>query len=212
MEKLEIKTWISSFLIYLVVILQFIRYNIVYYQIMVGVDIIREGTSMEIVKIDEVLKDRVRRFIVDNWGSEIIVSKGKVHKIDVLPGFVALENEKIQGLITYHIEKGECEIVSLDSLIENRGIGSELIAGVERAAVELECKRIWLITTNDNIRAMKFYQKRGYDMCGLHLNAVHRAREIKPEIPKVGFHGIYINHEIEFQKNSYNCIVKETIK
>lgn len=148
---------------------------------------------------DELRKDVVD-FISDNWGSPIIVSKGKVHFADILEGYVAVENGKIDGVITYSIENGECEIVSLDSLVENQGIGSNLINKVIEKAKENKCRRVWLITTNDNTKAIRYYQKRGFYMEEIHINAIQRSRKLKPQIPLYGFDNIPILHEIEFEK------------
>lgn len=155
---------------------------------------------MEIKPIDETIRKEIFNFFTEHWGAPIMVAKGKVHYVDKLPGFVALNEGKIEGLITYHIEDGECEIVSLDSLKENQGIGSKLIDCVLSEAKKQGCKRVWLITTNDNLKAVRFYQKRGFNMAALYLNAVEKARKLKPEIPLYGFDGIPVLHEIEFEK------------
>ena len=68
----------------------------------------------------------------------------------------------------------KCQIVSLDSLIENKGIGSKLLEKVIETAEKRKCKRIWLVTTNDNIKAIKFYQKRGFDMVAVHRNSLRK--------------------------------------
>jgi GNAT superfamily N-acetyltransferase len=68
------------------------------------------------------------------------------------------EESEITGLITYVVNSEECEIISLDSLEEKKGIGTALMKEVEMVAVENHCKRITLITTNDNLLALKFYQ------------------------------------------------------
>jgi GNAT superfamily N-acetyltransferase len=104
------------------------------------------------------------------------------------------------GLITYHIVNNECEIVSLDSMSENRGIGTMLIEKVTDVAREHGCRRVWLITTNDNTHAIRFYQRRGFNMAALHVNAIEESRKIKPQIPLYGFDGIPIMHEVEFEK------------
>ncbi|ABB14831.1 GNAT family N-acetyltransferase [Carboxydothermus hydrogenoformans] len=155
---------------------------------------------MKIIPIDETIRKEVFNFFTEHWGAPIMVAKGKVHYVDKLPGFVALDEGRIVGLLTYHIEDGECEIVSLDSLKENQGIGSKLIDCVLSEAKKQGCKRVWLITTNDNLKAIRFYQKRGFNMAALYLNAVKKARKLKPEIPLYGFDGIPILHEIEFEK------------
>ena len=144
------------------------------------------------------MDDRVREQLTEVRG-EIVVSRGNVHKLDRLPGYIALADGKIAGMITYHIQDEECEIVSLDSKIENRGIGSALIEKVVEVAKTLNCKRVWLITSNDNIRAIRFYQKRGFDLAGIHLHAITEARKIKPSIPVVGYDQIPVKHEIEFE-------------
>jgi ribosomal protein S18 acetylase RimI-like enzyme len=154
---------------------------------------------MEYIKICEDYRSVVNSFIIENWGSPIMISKGKSHSIDQLPGYVVKKNNRIVGLITYQINGNRCEIVSLDSLFENHGIGSRLVNLVIEEAVKSGCKRCWLITSNDNTRAIKFYQKRGFDLVALHVNAIDEARRLKPEIPLTGFDNIPIKHELEFE-------------
>lgn len=151
-------------------------------------------------EIDKQNREKVLELVQNRWGSDFIVSKGKKHFISDLDGFIVLENEEIKGLITYSIEGTECEIVSLDSFKENLGIGEELIKLVETEAGKAGCKRIWLITTNDNTRALRFYQKRGFVIENIHLNAIKESRKLKPQIPERGFGGIPILHEIELEK------------
>lgn len=144
-----------------------------------------------------------RNFITDylseEWGSSIIVTRGKIHNVNNLSGFIALIDGKIKGIVTYSIIESECEIVSLNSLLENQGIGTLLLNKVTEKAKSDKCRRVWLITTNDNIEAIRFYQKRGYDMAAMHRNAIIESRKIKPQIPLKGFDEIPIKHEIEFE-------------
>ncbi len=154
----------------------------------------------EIIPVDQCIRGKVADFISINWGSTIIVSRGKRHSAQELSGFAVIIDGDIKGLITYNIDKYECEIVSLDSLVENQGIGTSLVEKVIEAARACACERVWLITTNDNTQAIRFYQKRGFSMAGLYLNAVNEARKIKPQIPLIGFDGIPILHELEFEK------------
>lgn len=156
--------------------------------------------KIQIREIDDTTRSQVVRFIKDNWGSGIMVVKGRVHNMEELPGFIAIENNHILGIITYNIESNQCEIVSLDSFKENNGIGSMLIERVIKNAQGEKCNRVWLITTNDNTKAMRFYQKRGFTMKDIYVNAVKESRKIKPEIPMFGNNGISILHEIEFEK------------
>ena len=91
------------------------------------------------------------------------------------------------------------EILSLDSLREKNGIGTALINKVIEVAKNKDCTRIKLITTNDNLSALRFYQKRGFEMARLYRNAVEESRIVKPQIPLTGEDGIPIRHEIELE-------------
>lgn len=162
----------------------------------------------QIREIDEGMRKEVEYLIKENWNSSVMISKGQIHHVDKLPGYVMMEDDRIIGLITYNIKDNECEIVSLDSWIENKGIGSRLLSRVIEKGEELGCSRLWLITTNDNTRAIKFYQKKGLNVSGIYLNSVVKARKIKPEIPLFGHDGIPILHEIEFER----ILVDEAIK
>jgi ribosomal protein S18 acetylase RimI-like enzyme len=139
-------------------------------------------------------------FLVEHWGSpQMVYSKG-VHQCDKLPGFAAFDGDEPIGLVTYAIHGNECEIVSLDSLREGRGIGSALLSAVEETARYQGLSRVWLITTNDNVHALRFYQKRGYELVALYRRAVDAARRIKPQIPFVSADGIPIRDELELEK------------
>ncbi|MYL48222.1 GNAT family N-acetyltransferase [Halobacillus litoralis] len=155
---------------------------------------------MKIIDLKHMSTEDKVDFFHTHWGGTKMVISSGVYECPELAGFAAWENEKIIGLITY-VKKGrECEIVSLDSLIENKGIGTSLTQAVEAEAERLGCHSLRVITTNDNIRALAFYQKRGYRICEIFHDAVQRARGMKPEIPTVGNHGIPIVDELLLEK------------
>jgi GNAT superfamily N-acetyltransferase len=144
-------------------------------------------------------REWIRDFISARWGSTIVVTRGVIHQTDGLPGFIAEGEGMRHGLITYRIDGTSCEIVTLDAGLERRGIGSALIEAVRAKALEARCLRLWLITTNDNTKAVRFYQNRGFRIVAVHENAVEASRKLKPEIPLVGFDGIPIRDEIEME-------------
>jgi ribosomal protein S18 acetylase RimI-like enzyme len=96
-----------------------------------------------------------------SWGGTEILSRGRSHDAATLPGLVAELDGDPVGLATYAIEEGQCELVTLDSLAPRRGVGGALLDGVVLAAREAGCARVWLVTTNDNLAALRFYQRRG---------------------------------------------------
>lgn len=149
------------------------------------------------------LSERHRRWaddlIEERWGSVKVVTRGHVHDTSLLPGFVAVSGGEPVGLATYDIAGDECEMVSLDSLAERIGIGTALVRAVEGVARSSGCRRLWLITTNDNLAAVRFYQKRGLHIAAIHLDALEESRRLKPEIPLTGIDGIPIRDEIELE-------------
>lgn len=144
-------------------------------------------------------REAVRQRFIEQWGSALMVSRGKVHVFDDLEGYVAMSGEQIAGAVTFREAEGEIELVSLDSWQEHQGIGSALLDRVTAHARTRACRRLWLITTNDNLPALKFYQKRNWRIIAVHWFAVQQARKVKPEIPEFGFSGIPIYHEIELE-------------
>ena len=142
--------------------------------------------------------------IIKGWGSDILVTKGKIHRVQDLDGILVYDNGKIIGLGLYKINnpltriKKDCEIVLLETFIQNQGIGTQIIERIKEIAKTKKCRRLWLITSNENINAFRFYQKRGFHISNIYKNAMERSRKIKPEIPKME-NGIAIRDEIEFE-------------
>ena len=137
--------------------------------------------------------------LTDEWGSPMTVRRGQVDDASQLPGFTAVQQGENVGLVTFQIWGSACEIVTLNSWRQNLGVGTALIEAVKQEAFKAGCTRLWLITTNDNLPALGFYQKRGFHLAAVHRDAVQRSRQFKPEIPMIGIDGIPIQDEIEFE-------------
>ncbi|MDD5656835.1 MAG: GNAT family N-acetyltransferase [Elusimicrobia bacterium] len=138
--------------------------------------------------------------LVREWGAEFIVSRGRRVFPARLPGFIAEStSQKGLGLATYEIRDGQCELATLDALAKFSGIGTALLERVKGAALRAGCRRLWLITTNDNLDAIRFYQRRGFRIAAIYKDALMRSRELKPSIPATGQHGIPLRDEIEFE-------------
>jgi len=134
------------------------------------------------------------------WGADFVLSRGRKVYSTELDGFVARdESGKRVGLITFEIVDDQCEIVTLDAFTKFSGIGTKLIEAIRDEIKSSGVRRLWLITTNDNLDAMRFYQKRGFLLAAVHINAMEKSREMKPSIPLVGYYGIPIRDEIEFE-------------
>jgi GNAT superfamily N-acetyltransferase len=142
----------------------------------------------------------VAEILLDAWASTRVVSRGVVHQADRLPGIIAVEDDERLGLLTYNIAGSSFEVVTLNSLVNRKGIGTGLIQRADEIAQKHRCSRIWVVTTNDNEDAIAFYQARGFHIVAVHKNAIEISRKLKPEIPLIGNNGILITDEIELEK------------
>ena len=140
------------------------------------------------------------RIETESWSEPVVARLGELVDPTRLPGFVALLDGERAGLATYAVRGHDCELVTIRSVREGRGVGRALLDAVRNAAVEAGCTRLWLITTNDNIRALELYQRWGMEIVAFHRDAVTQARRnLKPTIPERGAHGIPIAHELELE-------------
>lgn len=150
-------------------------------------------------RISSLNRNLVDEFIEQHWCTTTMIIRGKEIDMTKTEGFYFSKGEDIIGLITYIVYENILEVTSLDSLQENQGIGCKLLDAVIYEAKNRRLQKIVLITTNDNINAIRFYQKRGFDMVRLYHNALNISRKMKPEIPLIGENSIPLRHEIEFE-------------
>ncbi|MGA1873488.1 MAG: GNAT family N-acetyltransferase [Thermoplasmatota archaeon] len=155
--------------------------------------------KIEIRPIEQNDIDWIRIILTGEWGSPVIITRGRSHDGSKIPGLIAEIYGERAGLLTYLIEGKECEIVSLNSLRENIGVGTLLVSSIIEKAENLGCGRLVVTTTNDNRKAVRFYENRGFSIRAIHEGAVTRSRKLKPEIPMKGIDGIEIKDEIEMQ-------------
>ena len=114
-----------------------------------------------------------------------------------LPALVAEHEGEVAAVATYEVQGSECELAGLTTAMRRVGGGTALVEAVAGVAREAGCSRLWVLTTNDNTPALRFYQRAGFDLCALHVGAVDTARaSLKPEIPETGRDGIPLRHEL----------------
>jgi GNAT superfamily N-acetyltransferase len=107
-------------------------------------------------------REAIIAILRDRWGGETIVVNDTVYRPADLPAFVAVDGPDLVGLVTYEPGIETWHVLSLNSLVPGHGIGSALLNRVEAAARAIGCHRITLVTTNDNVDAIRFYQRRGF--------------------------------------------------
>jgi GNAT superfamily N-acetyltransferase len=151
-----------------------------------------------------VLRDDERAWaagvVSESW-DETVVSSGREHRPARLPALVAEADGERAGLATYVIEDDDCELVTLDALTVGGGIGAALIEALADTAHAAGCKRLHLVTTNDNLPALRLYQRHGFVLAAVRLDGVELSRRRKPEIPATVHAGIPIRDELLLERH-----------
>ena len=133
------------------------------------------------------------------WGATTVARLGQLIDAAPLPGFVSVDGDERVGLLTYVERADGIEVTTIQAVAQGRGVGQALMDAVYDHALQQRTSRLWLITTNDNLRAFAFYQRWGMDLRRMIRNGVNGSRLVKPSIPFVGGTGIPVRHELEFE-------------
>ncbi len=142
----------------------------------------------------------LRNLWTAEWGGETMITRGRVHRLADLHALIAWDGDTPVGAATFHVEGPDCELVSINATHPGAGVGAALLQAVEDAARDAGCERVRLITSNDNLDALRFYQRKGYRLVAVYPGAIDEARRLKPTISLVGEYGIPIHDELELEK------------
>ncbi len=153
------------------------------------------GYSIRAPRDDE--RAWLRDILPERWGGETIIGRGRVRRLDDLLALVAFAGDARVGAATYALEGRCAELVTLDALREGAGVGRALIEAVAASARAQGATELLVMTTNDNLRALRLYQRAGFRLHALRPGAVQQARRLKPSIPAVGDNGIPLRDEID---------------
>jgi GNAT superfamily N-acetyltransferase len=159
-----------------------------------------EEPEIRIRPISEGDRPMLAWLVAELWGSEIVAVHGDSLRPAEMGGFIAERSRRLAGLLTYQLVGNMLEIVTLNAIDRRVGIGTRLIEAAVSKARRFGCHEVRLTTTNDNVDALRFYQRRGFSLAELRPGAVDRSREHKPEIPRVGDYGIPLRDEIDLTR------------
>jgi ribosomal protein S18 acetylase RimI-like enzyme len=134
---------------------------------------------------------------LERHGSSVVARLDRLERPLDHPALLAVDGATVVGVLTYIADPPDAEILTLHVDRQWHGGGTHLVRAAERAAIDAGCERLFVITTNDNVDALRFYQRRGFRLAGLHPGAVDRSRAtLKPGIPAVGDYGIPLRDEL----------------
>lgn len=158
-----------------------------------GIIVEQEIILRKVEKKDESL---IIKLMDEHWGGEPLVVNCKKYYPSMMHGILAFDGQDCQGLLTYNKTDQVYEIIVLHALYQFRGIGTLLLNKFIKLVKSEGGNKIVVMTTNDNIDALRFYQRRGFTLSALRLNVLSQARKIKATIPEVGDYGILLKDEI----------------
>src|SRR5256712_6206941 len=152
--------------------------------------LVREATEAD--------RTAARELFQQDFGRTKIVAFGEVMDIDQMPALVAITRDEPSGALAYRSLGDALHIVALatDPMWQRSGVGGHLVAEAELLARRLGLKRLIVSTTNDNLPALYFYQRRGYRLTDLVPNSiiVQTGQEV------AGFAGIPVRDEVRLEK------------
>lgn len=141
----------------------------------------------------------LEELMAKEWGGLPLVIRGKRYYPSQLDGIIAENENGIAGFLFYEVREKECEIIVFEVFDKFKGTGTVLLDKLKDIAKNKKCFRIYLMTTNDNLDALRFYQKRGFYICGVHVDSVKISRKIKPTIGMIGDYDIPVRDEIDLE-------------
>jgi ribosomal protein S18 acetylase RimI-like enzyme len=128
------------------------------------------------------------------WGSRQVVTHGEEFDAALLPALIAGDR---RGLLTYRVAPPTVEIVTLNAVQSRQGVGTALVEALAAELAASDVREIRLTMTNDNLDALRFYQRRGFRIAAVRPGAVDAARRVKESIAMVGNYGIARHDELE---------------
>ncbi|MHA7776998.1 GNAT family N-acetyltransferase [Roseibium sp. M-1] len=156
--------------------------------------------SVIIRRINESDKNAVFQLLADRWAGPEMLLDGEIIDASALPGYVAYDGNDLVGLVTLIKRDDEWEILTLDSLNRWGGTGTQLLDAVIEEARAAGIHRLTVRTSNDNLDAFRFYQRRGFRLERIAQGVIDAEREKKPDIPLRGDYGIEIRDEVLFAR------------
>ncbi|WP_210203689.1 GNAT family N-acetyltransferase [Rhizobium sp. SEMIA4064] len=139
-------------------------------------------------------KDWIVKLLTERWGDTKVVAHDETFDLLDLPALVV---DPDQGLATYRMQGNEAELMSLDAVRPGQGVGTALIDALADQLRRQGLSALWVMTTNDNLDALRFYQRRGFELRRVRPGAVDKARLLKPSIPRIADNGIPIRDELD---------------
>jgi uncharacterized protein YhfF/N-acetylglutamate synthase-like GNAT family acetyltransferase len=132
--------------------------------------------------------------------ADVVARRGELVDTRQHPALMAEIDGRLAGVLSWILDNDALEVLTLYVAHLGQGTGTTLLAAVRRVAEAAGARRLWLVTTNDNLDSLRFFQRRGLRLAQLRPGAVDQSRAtLKPAIPVTGEHGIAVRDELELE-------------
>ena len=151
-------------------------------------------------RLEPATAEEIDLLVSEHWGVPVVCIDRAYEPAD-LEGLVWRDDSgEIHGLVTWAVEDEWAEIVTLDAFVQGAHIGGRLLDAAEAELRRRGVRTAVVVTTNDNLRALSFYARRGYRLMRLDLNGMERVRAMKPGVPQEGREGLRLRDMWELRK------------
>lgn len=139
----------------------------------------------------------------ERWHGAVVLS-GELIRPAAMPALIATDEAgRRLGALTFLPRRRpdgvHTELVTIDAVDPGSGAGGVLLDALVTLARQESWRRVWLVTTNDNTRALRSYQRSGWELVALHRDAMDDVRRLKPGVPTHGLDGIPLRHQLELE-------------
>jgi GNAT superfamily N-acetyltransferase len=157
---------------------------------------VSDKAAFEIKPVDQ---QRLNELLALRWPDQSMIICGEFVRPEDVEGIGAFTEDRLHGMATWRCHGKIMHIVAVNAFTEVRGVGVALVDAMIEHARALGMVFLRATVSNDNVIALRFYQKRGFRMSALHRGVFDIMRHIKPSIPERGLDGIPMRDEIELE-------------
>ena len=145
-------------------------------------------------------KTELCRIMLASWGSHSMMIDLHVYDVAEIDALGLFDGSgKTAALASWTVRGDSAYLCALHSLKPGEGVAIQMLDAVIFAARKAGAKRLKAMLTNDNMPGMTFYQRRGFRLSGLYLEAIDHYRSVEPNIIKTGYKDIPIHDAIELE-------------
>ena len=116
----------------------------------------------------------VRELVKLFWGEDEQLTFGRKFTVSSLPAYIAEVKSKVVGFVAF-APVGDALIIAALGIVpeyQNCGFGRKLVEQVEKEAQKRGKKKLLVSTSNDDLPALAFYQRDGFQIFAVEPNVI----------------------------------------